>query len=141
MGAMGRYIAALPAAARDRLVTGQQWIAHELSDGEGGACLRGHAEGFAQSGMPTWRISQIRHSAEYVPGMFGWHDNAAQEAGLPVRRPAIRRFNLALERWGPRVVRAIKLRAARLNGSDTATIAAILAPTEAPALQPKASVS
>lgn len=127
MGAMGKYIAALPERARDRLITGQRWIAHSLSDGQGGCCLRGHAEGFVNSGMTQSEISRIRYSSEYVKGMFdGWHDYEAQQMAISFRVAAIGRFNPAFKRWGDRLVRAIKSRAATLNGSSAPEIAALL---------------
>lgn len=126
---MGRYIAALPPAARDRLIVGQRWIPGLLSDGEGGACLRGHAEGFAVSGMHQFDISRVRHSAEYRPGQFSaWHDADAQDAHWAQRGfDHVHRFNEAIRRWPERTVRAIKLRAARLNGTTPQEIARILA--------------
>lgn len=47
MGAMGRYIGAVPERARDRLISAPSWISCQMVDGEGGGCLRGHAEGLA----------------------------------------------------------------------------------------------
>lgn len=44
MGLMGRYIDALPAEARDRLIQAQDWCVATVRGPDGARCLVGHAE-------------------------------------------------------------------------------------------------
>jgi hypothetical protein len=44
MGLMGRYIDALPAEARDRLIQAQDWCVASVRMPDGARCLVGHAE-------------------------------------------------------------------------------------------------
>lgn len=129
MGAMGRYIAAIPEGARDRLISASSWISYRMVDGDGGGCLRGHAEGLACR-RESHDVLQARH-AEDKRGP--WRDVEAAQVfqtfprfGSSLQNPA-HAFNAATDKFGmARVVRAIKLRAARLNGTDPQTIRAII---------------
>lgn len=136
MGAMGRYLAALPERARDRLISAPSWISYRMVDGEGGGCLRGHAEGLAcrmesietlrahheKDKRGPWRDTEAAKVFLAFP-LFSW-DDRANPAGA---------FNSATDRFGmDRVVRAIKLRAARLNGTSPEAIATLTAPTSHP---------
>lgn len=110
MGAMGRRLAKASVAQLDRVIMATRW-------------------GFGQ------RRVQATYWANNDPDglvfgcllehIYGNADKAA--ASKDFWSVGIRGFDFAVTRFGlPRVVRAIKLRAARLNGSDASTIRDIL---------------
>lgn len=103
MGAMGRYIAGLTNEQRDRLITAQRW-GHCGAGVTWPRPLPGNSwpsDGDCLTGHATGRV-------QYGGAQF-YYDKACCLHGMD------------------RVVRAIKLRAARLNGCDPATIAEIVA--------------
>lgn len=136
MGAMGRYIDGLSDGARDRLIAAPAWLTDELVDGCGAGCLRGHAEGLAATGMSMNELRAAHKDLESYKRLVDV-DAARWFFRFPVVPPFARNranpagaYNRSVERFGlDRVVRAIKLRAARLNGSDAATIATLTAAT------------
>lgn len=67
MGLMGRYIDALPAEARDRIIQAQDWCVAAVGGGGGGRCLVGHAE--------DWRALDADEGA-----WRGWMDGARTAA-------------------------------------------------------------
>lgn len=72
MGLLGRYIDGLPARARDRLITAQDWCVAAVTGPDGARCLVGHAE--------DWRPLAIEDTA-----WRRWMDDetgAAGELGL-----------------------------------------------------------
>lgn len=117
---MGRYIDGLDSGGRDKLIS-----APEFNDGDdwGGfddecGCLVGTV------GLTGEEMD--RHYDALPMAQCGTQYNVPW-----YRAPASIRYPQAVRRFGKaRVVRAIKLRAARLNGCDPETIRAIL---EAPA--------
>lgn len=125
MGMIGRYIAALTPDGRDRLIRAQSWVSHRLRDGCGGGCLRGHGENVARWSYEEKPNGTVRADATEKAA---WDFCRALGWGR-LEHPASA-FNLAFDRWGDRVVRAIKLRAARLNASDPATVSAMTAAME-----------
>jgi hypothetical protein len=71
MGLMGRYIDALPADARDRLIQAQDWCVATVRGPDGARCLVGHAEDWEELAVDetAWR---------------GWMDGPALSApGAP----------------------------------------------------------
>lgn len=128
MGAMKRYIAALSPVARDRLIAAKVWLPNTTSDGKGGGCLRGHAEGFTASGLTMSEINAIADRPDYRKGQFEWHDREAMKvlASTPEYWDVIHRFNESVQRWPDRTVRAIKAYAAKLNGSTQQEIEALM---------------
>lgn len=113
---MGRYIDWLDIEGRDRLIG-----APEFNDGvcwwtNGCGCLVGTAAHWPELD----EASRARHSDAF--------DSLSPNRGVRWDRtkPAAR-YPYAVKRFGKaRVVRAIKLRAARLNGCDPETIARLL---------------
>lgn len=137
MGAMARYIEALSPNGRDRLIRGQSWCSWNIDDGKGGGCLRGHAEGYA-SGSSTSQEPQAYKMDEplvcrrrMTPRLVARYPEGGPWTHFvpiwSVRTCPPMAFNLAYDRWGERVVRAIKQRAARLNGCTPEQIAELLA--------------
>jgi hypothetical protein len=57
MGLMGRYIDALPAEARDRLIEAQDWCVASVRGPDGTRCLVGHAEDWRELAVEetAWR--------------------------------------------------------------------------------------
>jgi hypothetical protein len=57
MGLMGRYIDALPAEARDRLIQAQDWCVATVRGPDGARCLVGHAEDWEELAVDetAWR--------------------------------------------------------------------------------------
>lgn len=123
---MGRYIGELDAEGRDRLIA-----APEFSDGVwwDGSCgclvgtadlgVRDVAERYADTCVTTfeWPDVEVRRRALRLCGGSIWH-KPWPESGPAMRYPK------AVMRFGKdRVVRAIKIRAARLNGSSAADVA------------------
>jgi len=97
MGAMGRYIDSLPVEAKDRVIQGQQWIGGVFADFKGGGCLIGHAEDFASC---------------LIPQFFTPTYPCESKSGYFTPKPALS-FDKAYPRWGQRLIRAIKARAAK----------------------------
>lgn len=115
---IGRYIDLLPESGRDRIVTAQGWCVDILADGDGSGCLRGHGEGFVETGRrwESWCWSEhpgkdcveAITSSNYPDITVGPY--ASMYVGDRDSPPA--RFNRAVRRFGKaRVVRAIKKRA------------------------------
>lgn len=71
MGLMGRYIDALPAEARDRLIQAQDWCVATVRGPDGARCLVGHAE--------DWEELAVEETA-----WRGWMDD---ETGLALSAP------------------------------------------------------
>ena len=113
MGAMGRYIAALDECGRDRLIVAEGWITSVWFNDQGARCLIGHGEDFNATNDP-----RDREDFEQKPVVRGLWAPEVYHA-----------FDQAVRRWPERTVRAVKLRAARLNGTDASQIAALLAQT------------
>jgi hypothetical protein len=57
MGLVGRYIDALPAGARDRLIQAQDWCVATVRGADGARCLVGHAEDWEELAVDdtAWR--------------------------------------------------------------------------------------
>lgn len=66
MGVVGRYIDALPAEARDRLIQAQDWCVSSVRMPDGARCLVGHAE--------QWEALAVEDTA-----WRGWLDGAAPD--------------------------------------------------------------
>ena len=113
---MGRYIQELDAEGRDRLIAatdfadGGNWFAN------GCGCLCGTAMGVTLDNWAEYSIASAA-IARRLLGRFSVWENMGPAWRFP---RAIRRFGKT------RVVRAVKLRAARVQGCDPATIAALL---------------
>lgn len=104
MGMLGRYIDALPAHARDRIIEAQFWGMGTLVDAEGNRCLLGHAEDWRYAG------SLFRNRAG-DPALQRWRTRCfGPSSHLEIGR----RFDMLAHRCGvARAVRLVKLRAAR----------------------------
>lgn len=99
MGLMGRYIDALPAEGRDRVIQAQDWCVATVSGPDGGRCLVGHAE--------EWHALEAADHA-----WRGWMDEPAARTELDAlchprlfafrrARPAdLRLYRERLRRWG-----------------------------------------
>lgn len=132
---MGWYINSLDVEGRDRLVAAPGFSDGAWWDGSCG-CLVGTACDMGRLWSETHAV-RLREDATCRP----WGERQ-RDKWVRSSRPGSRtfvwasasaafRYPMAVCRFGlPRVVRAIKLRAARLNGCDPATIRAIV---EAPA--------
>jgi hypothetical protein len=125
MGAMGRYIAALTDEGRDRLIRAHGWCSWVLLDGRGGGCLRGNAEivdhtAFALHSDQRGAAEMCRAIKYQAAPKIHPRLPASEVEGIAAPWLA---FNLAYDRWPERTVRAIKLRAAKLNGTTSEQIA------------------
>lgn len=122
MGAMGRYIGSLSDEQRDRIITAQAWIdgGGSFVQRDGCRCLCGHAE--------DWFIDE---EGEFGPTEFPRDRTASYNFMARVKghgeQPVFNVYPLAVGRFGTaRVVRAIRNRAAKLNGTDPQRIAQLL---------------
>lgn len=113
---MGRYIGELDAEGRDRLIgapefaTGGSWLEN------GCGCLCGTAMGIERDSWWDASDDTMRLSFRLLGSCSTWR-----------RKGPAWRFPAAVRRFGKaRVVRAVKLRAARLNGSSAEHVEAIL---------------
>jgi len=109
MGMLGRYIDALPAEARDRIIEAQLWGMGALVDADGNRCLIGHAEDWRYGGslfrnragdtrLQRWRVERFGSSSHLEIGQ---------------------RFDMLCHRYGSaEAVRIAKRRAGRGPGSD-----------------------
>jgi hypothetical protein len=109
MGMLGRYIDALPAEARDRIIEAQHWGMGALVDSDGNRCLLGHAEDWRYGGslfrnragdarLQRWRVERFGSSSHLEIGQ---------------------RFDILCHRYGSvEAVRMAKGRAARGLGPD-----------------------
>lgn len=128
---MGRYIAELDAEGRDRLIA-----APEFNDGAswwygGCGCLVGTGAG-CNGTASIWEkdADEARRCYSAVDSTVGKEGTVFGEEVLAVEwgvAPASVRYPQAVRRFGmARVVRAVKLRAARVAGCDPETIRALL---------------
>lgn len=122
---MGRYIDELDTEGRDRLIAakdfahGDKWF-----DGQCG-CLCGTVMGVTDDVWWVRHDSMSRHEAMSLAVQLIGDIGEYSAGGWGLRGPATR-FPYAIERFGKaRVVRAIRLRAARANGTDVATVETI----------------
>ena len=122
---MGRYIRELDAEGRDRLIAAPDFSSGEWWNGSCG-CLVGTADPEIAEAVMT--MGAQGHSRWLGPVGVRAKELCRDAArGMYKNGPALR-YPHAVSRFGkPRVVRAIKLRAARLNGSSHEQIQAILA--------------
>lgn len=131
---MGRYIRELDAEGRDRLIAAPDYSDGCWWDGSCG-CLVGTAENMG----PMWdECGNIREAfQEIFNGIDRQHHSgiigAVTRGGTEWRHStAAYRYPCAVNRFGKaRVVRAIKLRAARLNGSDARAVSELIRSTAA----------
>lgn len=100
MGLMGRYVDTLPPAARDRLITAQEWcVAGVLGQG-GGRCLVGHAEDWRELSVDpaawrSWMDGEAGGDAACRAELFAFR--RARPADLDVYRQRVARWGLASE--------------------------------------------
>jgi hypothetical protein len=164
MGLMGRYIDALPAEARDRLIQAQDWCVATVRGPDGARCLVGHAEDWEELAVDetAWR-SWMDHAAEPSlsapdapapasdldllcrPELFAFR--RARPADLGVYRERLLRWGAASEsRIGQRfdrlcarhgvagAVRIVKRRAGRAFAIDVAKRSQAAAAPSAPGM-------
>lgn len=102
MGAIGKYLDALPDEARDRVLTAQDWCVKDFYDEAGARCLVGHAEDWADG---TARARNVR--------FLLWEQNIG---GITTGE----HFDAIAERVGlDRAVRLVKQRAGKRTRVDT----------------------
>lgn len=105
MGVMGRYVDALPADARDRLITAQDWCVAGVLGPAGGRCLVGHAEDWRALAVDpaAWRSWMDGETAGMEgpgaaacrPELFAFR--RAHPGDLAVYRARVARWGLASE--------------------------------------------
>ncbi|HST60365.1 MAG TPA: hypothetical protein VLK84_16780 [Longimicrobium sp.] len=141
MGLMGRYIDALPAEARDRLIQAQDWCVASVRMPDGARCLVGHAEDWEalavdDTAWRSWMDAPVSEPASEVdllcrPELFAFR--RARPADLDAYRDRLLRWGTASEsRIGARfdglcarhgidgAVRMVKRRAGRAFAIDVA---------------------
>lgn len=151
MGRMGRYIDALPADARDRVIQAQDWCVASVRRADGARCLVGHAEDWEDLDVDpaAWRSwmdsgtgpSSAPREVDVLcrPELFAFR--RARPAALAVYRERLLRWGAASEsRIGARydrlcarrgmagAVRLVKRRAGRAFAMDVAARPAVAQP-------------
>jgi hypothetical protein len=121
MGMLGRYLDALPDAARDRIIEAQRWGMGTLVDSLGNRCLIGHAE--------DWRFAGgLFRNCAGDEALQRWRvENFGSASHLEIGK----RFDMICHRYGPqRAVRLAKMRAALGNSEFRVPGAELRVPSE-----------